>query len=353
MSTIAELVRAAEPSEPKPLGDLLDRLAAEGRLRGARVGGKAIGPAALAGIRVRGVTHDSRAVVRDGLFVAIPGAHVDGHDFADAAVRAGASVVLVERPVDGDVSQVVVAATQSALATAAAWWYGDAARDLGVIGITGTDGKTTTSFLAVAALEAAGLAPGLVSTVATRIGTHHEDNAEHATTPDAPALQATLRAMTAAGNRTAVLETTSHGLALERVGGIAYDAAILTNVTHEHLEFHGTWERYRAAKLSLFERLAGPAKTTAGMTWPKVAIRAVRGHRPGGRRTGADVWHRPGRGRPRHGRRGGRRGRPLRLRGPDRSRSPAAQVGRPLQRPQRPRRARAGRGLGARRRRGS
>ena len=272
MSTIAELVRAAEPTAPKPLGALLDRLAAEGRLRGARLGGKAIGPAALAGIPVRGVTHDSRAVVPDGLFVAIPGAHVDGHDFVDPAVRAGASAVLVERPLDADIAQVVVGATQPALATAAAWWYGDPTRELGVIGITGTDGKTTTSFLAVAALEHAGFVPGLVSTVATRIGAVHEDNAQHATTPDAPALQATLRAMVTAGNRTAVVETTSHGLALERVGGIAYDAAILTNVTHEHLEFHGTWERYREAKLSLFERLAGPHKTARGMAWPKVAI---------------------------------------------------------------------------------
>ena len=272
MSNIAELIRAAEPREPKALGDLVDRLAAEGRLRGARLGGKAIGPAALARIPVRGVTHDSRAVAPDGLFVAIRGAHVDGHDFADAAVRAGASAVLVERPLETDVAQVVVAATQPALATAAAWWYGDPSRELGVIGITGTDGKTTTSFLAVAALESTGFAPGLVSTVATRIGTEQEDNAEHATTPEAPALQATLRAMVAGGNRTAVVETTSHGLALERVGGIAYDAAVLTNVTHEHLEFHGTWERYRAAKLSLFERLGGPRKTARGTAWPKVAI---------------------------------------------------------------------------------
>jgi UDP-N-acetylmuramoyl-L-alanyl-D-glutamate--2,6-diaminopimelate ligase len=272
MATIAERVRAAEPAEPKRLGDLIDRLAAEGRLRGARREGKAIGPAALAAIAVRGVTHDSRGVTPGGLFVAIPGAHVDGHDFADAAVRNGASALLVERPLDVDVPQVVVAATQPALATAAAWWYGDPSRAFGVVGITGTDGKTTTSFLAVAALDAAGLSPGLVSTVATRIGGVQEDNPEHATTPDAPVLQATLRAMAAAGNGVAVIETTSHGLALDRVGGIAYDAAILTNVTHEHLEFHGTWERYRAAKLSLFERLAGPEKTAGRHRWPKVAI---------------------------------------------------------------------------------
>ena len=94
MATIAERVRAAEPAEPKRLGDLIDRLAAEGRLRGARREGKAIGPAALAAIAVRGVTHDSRGVASGGLFVAIPGAHVDGHDFADAAVRNGASALI-------------------------------------------------------------------------------------------------------------------------------------------------------------------------------------------------------------------------------------------------------------------
>ncbi len=272
MTTIEERIRAAEPGGTKALGGLIERLIAQGRLRGARLGGKAIGTAALAAIPIRGVTHDSRRVVPGGLFVAIPGAHVDGHDFAETAVRAGASALLLERPLDLDVAQLVVAATQPALATAATWWYDDPSRELGVLGITGTDGKTTTAYLAVAALDAVGLAPGLVSTIATRIGGEQEDNVEHATTPDAPELQATLRAMVAAGNRSAVVETTSHGLALERVGGIVYDAAILTNVTHEHLEFHGTWERYRDAKRSLFERLAGPSKSAAGRAWPKVAI---------------------------------------------------------------------------------
>ncbi|HSK53115.1 MAG TPA: UDP-N-acetylmuramoyl-L-alanyl-D-glutamate--2,6-diaminopimelate ligase [Clostridia bacterium] len=272
MTSLAERAAAAEPADPKRLGSLIERLATEGRLRGARDGGRATGAAALAGIPVRGVTHDSRAVVPGTLFVAVPGQHVDGHDFADAAIRAGAAALVVERPLDVAVAQLIVAATQPALATAAAWWYGDPSRDLAIVGVTGTDGKTTTSFLAVAALEAAGLPTGLISTAATRIGGVQEANAEHATTPEAPALQSALRAMALAGDRTAVVETTSHGLALERVGGIAYDAAIVTNVTHEHLEFHGTWERYRAAKLSLFERLAGPAKDTGGRSWPKAAI---------------------------------------------------------------------------------
>jgi UDP-N-acetylmuramoyl-L-alanyl-D-glutamate--2,6-diaminopimelate ligase len=272
VTTIAQLLAAAEPSDPEPLGGLIERLTTEGRLRGARDGGRAIGAGGLAAIAIRGVTHDSRAVVPGGLFVAVPGQHVDGHDFAEAAIRRGAAALLVERPLEVDVPQLVVSATQPALAAAAAWWYGDPSHALAVVGVTGTDGKTSTSFLAVAALAAAGLPSGLVSTVATRVGGVQEANAEHATTPEAPALQVALRAMADAGDRVAVLETTSHGLALERVGGIAYDAAILTNVTHEHLEFHGTWERYRAAKLSLFERLAGPPKEAGGRTWPRTAI---------------------------------------------------------------------------------
>jgi UDP-N-acetylmuramoyl-L-alanyl-D-glutamate--2,6-diaminopimelate ligase len=274
MSTIAELLADAEPAEPRRLGELIDRLTAEGRLRGAREGGRAVGAAALGGIPIRGVTHDSRRVVPGGLFVAIPGQHVDGHDFAAAAARAGAAALLVEEPVDVDLPQLVAGATQPALATAAGWWYDDPADRLAVVGITGTDGKTTTSFLAVAALEAAGIRTGLLSTAATRVGGVQEANAEHTTTPGAPALQRALRAMAASGDGAAVVETTSHGLAADRVRGIAYDAAILTNLTHEHLEFHGTWEAYRDAKLSLFERLAaGPRNPRKqAPAWPKSAI---------------------------------------------------------------------------------
>ena len=159
---------------------------------------------------------------------------------------------------------------------AATWWYGDPSHEIGVVGITGTDGKTTTSFLSIAALEAAGLASGMVGTVETKIGSLREANAAHATTPEAPHLQAALRAMVAAGDRVAVIETTSHGLALDRVGGIAYDAALFTNLTHEHLEFHGTFDAYRDAKLSLFERLAvqrsNPEKSLHGRAWTKAAI---------------------------------------------------------------------------------
>ncbi|MBA2382594.1 MAG: UDP-N-acetylmuramoyl-L-alanyl-D-glutamate--2,6-diaminopimelate ligase [Chloroflexi bacterium] len=276
-TTIADLLAAAEPSDPRPLGELIDRLSAESLLHGARDGGKAIGPAALAGIAVGGVTDDSRAVRPGNLFVAVSGLHADGHMFVAAAAQAGAVAALVERPLpEVALPQLVVERAPAALADAAAWLFGDPSLRLGVIGITGTDGKTTTSFLAVAALEAAGLASGLVGTVATKIGTVQEANPEHMTTPGAPLLQRSLKAMEAAGNAVAVVETTSHGLAADRVRNIAYDVAILTNLTHEHLEFHGSWEAYRDAKLSLFERLAvgrmNPVKRLAARVWPKAAI---------------------------------------------------------------------------------
>jgi UDP-N-acetylmuramoyl-L-alanyl-D-glutamate--2,6-diaminopimelate ligase len=277
MTSIRSLLESSEPTDARPLGQLADRLQAEGRFRGARVESGPIGPAGIADTPIHGLAFDSRAVRPGMLFVALPGLHVDGHDYIDNAARAGAAAAIVERPVpDTTIPQIVVERSQIALATAACWWYGDPSRDLGVVGITGTDGKTTTAFLGVAALETSGLSAGMIGTIDTKIGAVRESNAEHATTPEAPVLQSALKAMIAAGNAVAVVETTSHALALERVGGVAYDVAIVTNLTHEHLEFHGTWEAYRDAKLSLFERLrpgpANPAKQIEGRPWPKLAI---------------------------------------------------------------------------------
>jgi UDP-N-acetylmuramoyl-L-alanyl-D-glutamate--2,6-diaminopimelate ligase len=281
--TIDDFLDAANPTEPAALGRLIDRLTAEGRLRGARRGGRAIGAAGLADIAIRGVFHDSRDVTPGSLFVAVPGLHADGHDFVEAAAARGATAAIVEHGIpDVALAQLVVSESRRALATAAAWWFGDPSHDLAVVGITGTDGKTTTSFLAVAALEAAGIRTGLTGTVATRIGGVQTANDAHATTPEAPDLQRALRAMVTGGDAAAVYETTSHGLALGRVDSIAYDVAILTNLTHEHLELHGTWEAYRDAKLGLFEKLArGGAPAPAGhaaptgrkpLSWPATGI---------------------------------------------------------------------------------
>jgi UDP-N-acetylmuramoyl-L-alanyl-D-glutamate--2,6-diaminopimelate ligase len=273
MSDLAGLLAAAEPSSPRPFGELIQRLAGIGLVRGARaVDGRATDPAALGALSIRGVGQDSRRVREGWLFVAIRGAHVDGHDLIGRVTAAGATVALVEEAVPGiDLPQLVVGSSRAALAEASGWWYGDPSHSLATIGVTGTDGKTTTAFLAVAGLEAAGVPSGLSGTVETKVGRVREPNPEHVTTPEAPELQRLLRAMAQAGDRAAVLETTSHGLALQRVEAIAYDAAILTNVTHEHLELHGTWEAYRDAKLSLFERLgAGPRNPVKAV--PKLAI---------------------------------------------------------------------------------
>jgi UDP-N-acetylmuramoyl-L-alanyl-D-glutamate--2,6-diaminopimelate ligase len=274
---VEALIAAAQPHDPRPLGGLLDRLDRASLLRGARRDDLPIGANGLAGIGIHGVTEDSRAV-RDGtLFVAVPGFHVDGHEYVERAAAAGASAAIVEHAVAGTtLPQVVVGGSRPVLALAAGWWYGDPSTRIGVIGITGTDGKTTTSFLAVAALEAAGISTGLVGTVETKVGDARERHEAHVTTPGAPELHATLAAMAANGNAAAVLETTSHALELDRVLGIAYDAAIFTNLTHEHLELHGSFEAYRAAKLKLFAALrageANPVKTVAGRAWPKVAV---------------------------------------------------------------------------------
>jgi UDP-N-acetylmuramoyl-L-alanyl-D-glutamate--2,6-diaminopimelate ligase len=277
-SAIERLVEGAVPGEPRPASALLARLETAGLVTGAWDAGALADPGvALRGIGVTGPVEDSRAVAPGALFVAVPGFHVDGHDFVGRAAAGGASLAIVEHPVaDASVPQLVVRSTRAALAEAAGWWCGDPSRELGVVGITGTDGKTTTSFLAVAALEAAGVSTGLVGTVETKVGAVRERHEAHVTTPGAPELQATLRAMIRAGDAAAVLETTSHALELDRVAGIAYDAAVLTNLTHEHLDLHGTFERYRDAKLRLFGMLeagpANPAKTVAGHPWPKMAV---------------------------------------------------------------------------------
>jgi UDP-N-acetylmuramoyl-L-alanyl-D-glutamate--2,6-diaminopimelate ligase len=237
--SIDALLTAAEPAGSRPLGAMIDRLAASGQPPSV----VAAAGSPVAEVAVRGVILDSRAVRPGSVFVAVPGSHCDGHDFVAAAAALGAVAALVERPVaDVAIPQIVVADTRRALATAAAWWYGDPSRELRIVGITGTDGKTTTSFLVTALLEASGISTGLITTAAVKVGPLRTANPEHVTTPQAPQLQQMLRAMTVAGKTAAVVETTSHGLALHRVDGIAYDIAIFTNMTHEHLELHGTFE---------------------------------------------------------------------------------------------------------------
>jgi len=251
----------------KPLGDLVRELEARGMLRTLLAPSSAAGGATL----VRGVQFDSRQVEPSDIFAAVPGAERDGHDFCVAAAERGAVAIIAERAVAGvGVTQILVASSRSALAVAAAWLNDFPSHHLGVVGITGTDGKTTTAYIVRAMLGECGLAAGLVSTIEVIVGGESRGYSGH-TTPEAPVVQADLRAMVEAGDRFAVIETTSHGLALGRVAEVAYDVAVLTNITHEHLDLHGTYEAYVAAKRSLFSRLAvGPGNPDKG--WGRSAV---------------------------------------------------------------------------------
>lgn len=216
-----------------------------------------IGPERVVGVPVGEITalaYDSRAVAAGSLFFAIPGDHVDGHDFIADAVASGARAVVTERETpDLPVPQLLVGRSRDALADAADAWFGRPSERLEVIGVTGTDGKTTTSYLAVAALQAGGRRPGMIGTVAVRVGDEVRPNEDRNTTPEAPELQALLAEMVDAGNDGVVMEATSHGLAQSRVRNCRFRVAVVTNVTSEHLDFHGTLEAYKTAKALLVE----------------------------------------------------------------------------------------------------
>ena len=216
-----------------------------------------IGPDRVVGLpvgEVGGLAYDSRGVQPGTLFFAVPGEHVDGHDFATAAAGAGAIGVVVERELPGlTVPQLVVDRTRRALADAADAWFGRPSEQLTVIGVTGTDGKSTVTALAAEALWACRWHPGQIGTVFTGIFDDLEPNLARATTPESLELQELLARMVEAGNDSVVMEATSHGLALERTRNCRFDVGVVTNVTSEHLEFHGTVEAYRAAKARLVE----------------------------------------------------------------------------------------------------
>src|SRR6187402_1959680 len=250
---------------PRPLGELVRELEGRGMLRTVMA---AEGSAA---VPVSGVAFDSREVEPGGVFVAVPGLEIDGHDYAEAAIAKGAVAVIAERALPRlGVPQLLVGSSRSALALAAAWLNHFPSYDLGVVGITGTDGKTTTSYLVRSMLAAAGQPAGMITTTDVFVGGKSYGESGH-TTPEAPEIQHDLRRMVDAGDQWAVLESTSHGLALERVAEVAYDVAVLTNITHEHLDLHGSMEAYVGAKRSLFERLAvSPANPDKG--WPKAGV---------------------------------------------------------------------------------
>jgi UDP-N-acetylmuramoyl-L-alanyl-D-glutamate--2,6-diaminopimelate ligase len=213
-------------------------------------------PASDRPVLIQGITHDSRRVKTGDLFVALRGGYFDGHQFIQQAAARGAAALLVEEPVASELPQVVVSDTRAALAIVAAAFYGLPSRSLNVVGITGTDGKTTTSYLVEAILRAAGLKTGVVGTVSVRIGADVLDHETRQTTPESDEIQRILRQMADAGADCAIVEATSHGLDLHRLDEVEFRIGAVTNITREHLEHHGTVENYRRAKGILFERVA-------------------------------------------------------------------------------------------------
>jgi UDP-N-acetylmuramoyl-L-alanyl-D-glutamate--2,6-diaminopimelate ligase len=222
----------------------------------------------LADRPVTGVTHDSRLVQPGMVFVAIAGFTVDGHRFVTEACARGAAAVVVEggravRPWSADEAAcawVEVEDTRRALSALAAAWHGFPGRDLTIVGVTGTDGKTTTVHMTAAVLEA-GLGPtGLLSTARWKVGGRWQENPTRQTTLEAPDVQALLARMRDSGARAAVVEASSHGLALAKLDHCFFDAAVFTNIAEDHLDFHGTRAAYWAAKARLLDLVAAGDK---------------------------------------------------------------------------------------------
>jgi UDP-N-acetylmuramoyl-L-alanyl-D-glutamate--2,6-diaminopimelate ligase len=207
-------------------------------------------------VRVTGIAYDSRLVEPGFLFAALPGAYADGHDFVATAVDRGASTLLVERERPEPVAQIVVPTAAPRSARVAAAFYREPSREISTIGVTGTDGKTTTSFLVDAILRAAGFKTGLVGTVAIKVGDEVDVHQTRQTTPESADIQQLLRRMADAGVSWATVEATSHGLAMHRLDGTRFRIGAVTNITSEHLDYHGTVENYRGRRGSSFERVA-------------------------------------------------------------------------------------------------
>jgi UDP-N-acetylmuramoyl-L-alanyl-D-glutamate--2,6-diaminopimelate ligase len=202
-------------------------------------------------VEISGLAYSSQSVTPGALFFCVPGFRSDGHDFAPDAVQRGAAALVTERRLDLGVPEIVVDDVRAAMGPAAARFYGDPTAELDVVGITGTNGKTTTAFLVRHLLEAAGRQTGLLGTVKRVVGGVVED--VERTTPEAIDLQETFRRMRDGGDRAVAMEVSSHALELGRVAGIRFACRVFTNLTQDHLDFHETMDAYFAAKRRLFE----------------------------------------------------------------------------------------------------
>jgi UDP-N-acetylmuramoyl-L-alanyl-D-glutamate--2,6-diaminopimelate ligase len=213
----------------------------------------ALGPPEVRGgapLDVTDLAYDARSVTPGALFFCVPGERADGHDFAADAVERGAEALVVERPLDLAVPQLIVPSARGAMAVAADEFFERPTEELVVAGVTGTNGKTTTAFLIHSIFEAAGMRPGLIGTIESRVGGQVQPAVR--TTPEAIDLQRLFRRMLDAGDRSVVLEATSHGSVLGRLDRVRFDALAFTNLTQDHLDFHPSMEQYFDAKRRLF-----------------------------------------------------------------------------------------------------
>ncbi len=240
----------------------------------------AAGVPAGAATNITGVAYDSRAVEAGQMFVALKGQHADGTAFARQAIERGAAAIVSEQAAPADVHApwIVVSDARLALAILAATFYRDPSREMRVIGITGTNGKTTTAHLIAAILESDGVRSGLLGTVAYRIG----DEAREATrtTPEAPDVQSLLREMVERGCGACAMEVSSHALALRRVDDTTFAAAVFTNLTRDHLDFHADMDDYFRAKRHLFEMLPHDAPSLLNVDDPRGPSLVDAGGRP-------------------------------------------------------------------------
>jgi UDP-N-acetylmuramoyl-L-alanyl-D-glutamate--2,6-diaminopimelate ligase len=210
---------------------------------------------------VTGLAYDSRKVTPGNLFVAVPGLREDGRQYIGEAIERGATAVVLEGAdilAGSAAGRIIVRSSREALARLADAYFGHPSRTLTVVGITGTNGKTTTSLLVDALLRHGGRTTGVIGTIQYRIGA--ETRPAGQTTPEAVELQSLLAEMTERGVTGVAMEVSSHALALHRVDGVEFDVAVFTNLTQDHLDFHGTFDAYRAAKARLFSLLAASSK---------------------------------------------------------------------------------------------
>jgi UDP-N-acetylmuramoyl-L-alanyl-D-glutamate--2,6-diaminopimelate ligase len=227
-------------------------------------------------VEIADLAYDARDATAGSLFFCVPGSRADGHEFAAEAVVNGAVALVVERPLELEVPQLVVGDARRAMGVAADEFFERPTEKLELAGVTGTNGKTTTAFLLYSILAAGGRRPGLLGTIESRVG--GERRPALRTTPEAIDLQRSFREMLDGGDRSCALEATSHGSELGRLDRVRFSALVFTNLTQDHLDFHGTIERYFDAKRRLFTEERPPAAINVGDPYGRRLAEELQGH---------------------------------------------------------------------------